>query len=416
MITFFRWRDLENQTCKARLWAGRAGLFSYVVLEFQGRAPAVRFRRAKARQNLWHRPWMVLGFVPKTTGGKMAQPIKLGVVGAGLIGLRHIAAINNTPDATLVGIVDPNDLPPGAPIGAVPIYPDLTKLFEAQQLDGIILSTPTPLHLPGALLCIAQGIPVLVEKPLATTAAEAAQIADASAAAGVPVLVGHHRRHNPLIQKAAAMIHGGAIGTVRAAQSTCWFYKPDDYFDAAPWRKQLGAGPISVNLVHDVDLMRYFCGEVTSVQALAAPSLRGFDNEDVAAAVLRFESGAIGTITVSDSITAPWSWEMTSAENPAYPVTDQSCYLIGGSDGALSLPDLRLWRHEGGKSWWNPISATSMPRASADPLINQIDHFADVIRGIATPLVSAEEGLRTMQVIEGIQTAAATQSLVRIPT
>jgi predicted dehydrogenase len=164
-----------------------------------------------------------------------------------------------------------------------------------------------------------------------------------------------------------------------------------------------------------VDLLRHFCGEVTMVQAIAAPSLRGFENEDVASATLRFANGTIGTITVSDSITAPWSWEMTAAENSAYPVTDQSCYLIGGTEGALSLPDLRLWRHEGGKSWWHPISATTYPRKAADPLIAQITHFAYVIRGKASPLVSAEEGFRTMQVIEAIQTAAATQSPVPIP-
>jgi predicted dehydrogenase len=340
----------------------------------------------------------------------MTQPVRLAVVGAGLIGRRHIQAIARSASATLAAVVEPT----GGSFGDCPVFAALDALFAARCVDGVILATPTPLHLDGALACIARGLPVLVEKPLATTADEAAQIARASDAAGVPVLVGHHRRHNPLIQKAASLIHGGAIGRVRAAQSTCWFYKPDDYFDAAPWRKCLGAGPISVNLVHDVDLMRHFCGEVASVQAIAAPSLRGFQNEDVAAAVLRFDSGAVGTITVSDSITAPWSWEMTAAENPAYPVTDQSCYLIGGTEGALSLPDLRLWRHEGGQSWWHPMSATTYPRASADPLIAQIDHFADVIHGTATPLVSAQEGFRTMQVIEAIQTAAATQGPVHI--
>ena len=85
-----------------------------------------------------------------------------------------------------------------------------------------------------------------------------------------------------------------------------------------------------------------------------------------------------------------------------------------GSDGALSIPDLRLWRHEGGRSWWHPIAATSLPRAASDPLVNQITHFADVIRGVARPLVSAEEGLRTMQVIEAIRDAADGQGIVHI--
>jgi len=344
------------------------------------------------------------------TGINMTEPVKLAVVGAGLVGRRHIAAISQAPGTVLAAVVEPS----GARFDDVHVYGDLKALFNAQQVDGVILSTPTNLHLEGALDCIARGIPVLVEKPLAATVAQAAEIARASAASGVAVLVGHHRRHNPIIQKAATLIRDGAIGDVRVAQATCWFYKPDDYFETAPWRTKQGAGPISVNLVHDIDLIRYLCGEVVSVQAQTAPSRRGFENEDLASALLSFVNGAICTVSVSDSVVAPWSWEMTSRENPIYPVTDQSCYMIGGSDGSLSIPDMRLWRHDGQKSWWNAISSTTMPRASEDPLVNQIVHFAQVIRGDAAPLVSAEEGLRTMQVIEAIQVAAQTQSLVHI--
>ena len=340
----------------------------------------------------------------------MTDPVRLAVVGAGLVGQRHIAAIAQAPAAVLAAVVEPG----GGHFGAVPVHADLAGLLDARQVDGVILSTPTTLHAQGALDCIAQGLPVLVEKPLAATVPEAAEIASASATSGVPVLVGHHRRHNPLIQKAAALIDSGAIGDIRVVQGTCWLYKPDSYFETAPWRTRHGAGPVSVNLVHDIDLIRHLCGEIVTVQAQAAPSRRGFENEDLAAAVLGFENGAIGTVSVSDSVVAPWSWEMTSGEYPVYPVTDQSCYMIGGSDGSLSIPDLRLWRHDGDKSWWSAISATTMPRPAADPLINQIIHFADVIRGDAAPLVSAEEGLRTLQVLDAIQTAARTQACVHI--
>ncbi|MGI9490331.1 MAG: Gfo/Idh/MocA family protein [Geminicoccaceae bacterium] len=118
-----------------------------------------------------------------------------------------------------------------------------------------------------------------------------------------------------------------------------------------------------VNLVHDVDLIRYLCGEVTDVQAQATPSARGYENEQVAAAVLRFENGAIGTITVADSVVSPWSWELISGEYPVYPRTAESCYLLGGSRGSISVPDLKLWTHRGERSWWKPISAR--PRTSS---------------------------------------------------
>ncbi len=229
------------------------------------------------------------------------------------------------------------------------------------------------------------------------------------------MLVGHHRRHNPLIRHAHAMIKNGKLGSVRAVHGTCWFYKPDEYFDAAPWRKCKGAGPISVNLVHDIDLIRHLVDEIVSVQAQAAPSVRGYENEDVAAAVLKFANGAVGTITVSDSIASPWSWEHTAREYPIYPATPENCYLIGGSKSSLSIPDLRLWKHDGGKQdWWSPISASCQVRESSDPLVNQMTHFADVIKGEVEPLVSGREGFLTLQVIEAIQKAAKTGETVMV--
>ncbi len=339
----------------------------------------------------------------------MSQPVKLAVVGAGLVGQRHITAMNHVDTVELVAVVEP-----GPTEQSVPVFPDLTAMFDSIDVDGVILSTPTLMHVAGAMECVARDIPVLVEKPLAASADDAQDLIDTAAAKGVPILVGHHRRHNPIIQKSAELIKDGAIGQVRAAQVTCWFYKPDNYFDVAPWRKKAGAGPISVNLVHDVDLMRHFLGEVITVQAQMAPSLRGFENEDLAAAVLRFESGAVCTITVSDSVVSPWSWELTSREYPIYPATNESCYLIGGSEGALSIPDMRLWQHEGDTSWWNPIKATAMPVSSSDPLINQIAHFEQVIRGAEDPLVTGKEGLKTLRVVEAIQVAAQTQQLIKM--
>ena len=337
----------------------------------------------------------------------MSAATRLVIAGLGLVGKRHAEAIRRLKHVELSGIVDPSDSARRyAGDWGLPWFGSLSEMFADQMPAGVILATPTPLHVDQGLECVAEGCPTLVEKPLATSAADARRLVDAARVADTPLLVGHHRRHNPLIQKAREVIESGEIGDIRTVHSNCWFYKPDCYFDEAPWRMRKGAGPISVNLVHDVDLIRHLCGEVVSVQAQAAPSRRGFENEDVAAAVLRFENGAIGTITVSDSVVSPWNWEQTAREYPVYPSTSQSCLLVGGTHGSLSIPDVTLWTHEGGRNWWNPIRATSMPRDALNPLDNQIAHFTDVISGNEQPLVSGLEGLRTLQVIEAIQTAA----------
>ena len=336
------------------------------------------------------------------------RPVRIGVVGLGLIGRRHAAILAQGGVARLVAVADPSASARAVAEGlGVPCLPDIEALLE-RDIDGVILASPTPLHAQQARVAVAAGVPALIEKPIASDGAEAAALVAMAEAAGVPLLVGHHRRHNPLVRAAKEAIDAGRLGRVCTAQATCWFHKPAGYFDEAPWRKAVGAGPISVNLAHDIDLMRHLVGEITRVQATAAPSSRGYANEEVAAAVLTHDGGAISTIAVSDIAVSPWSWEMTSAENPAYPATPESCYRIAGTDGALSVPDLRLWTHEGAPDWWSPIRATSLRRAQADPLTAQIAHFAQVIRGEAVPLVSGRDGLRTLEVIEAMQRAART--------
>jgi predicted dehydrogenase len=337
----------------------------------------------------------------------VAEKVKLIIAGIGLVGKRHADAIRLSEVAELSGIVEPSEL--GKQYSKqynIPCYPTLAEMFSAQTPDGVILATPTPLHVEQGLECIRNHCPVLIEKPLAVKAQEGEALVKTAEEEGVPVLVGHHRRHNPLIQKARAIIDEGLLGDIRAVHANCWFYKPDDYFEIAPWRKLKGAGPISVNLVHDVDLLRYLCGEVVSVQAQATQSQRGFENEDVAAAVLKFESGVIGTITVSDSVVSPWSWELTSSEYPIYPQTSEFCYLVGGSKASLSVPELKLWSHEEAPNWWSPINGEKIPKDTSDPLINQIIHFANVIAGTEKPLVTSSEGFKTLQIIEAIQKAA----------
>jgi len=343
------------------------------------------------------------------------QKVKLAISGLGLVGVRHVAAASRLSDVEVVAVVDPGN---AAKVEAarmnLAVFDTLDDLFEAQVIDGLIIATPTPLHATHAHVAIERGCPVLIEKPIATKASEAKGFVELAETKGVPVLIGHHRRHNPLIQAAKTAIEDGLLGEIRAVQALCWFYKPDTYFDAAPWRKHPGAGPISVNLVHDVDLLRYLCGDVRSLVADSAPSRRGYENEELATALLTFESGALGSLSVSDAVVSPWSWEMTAKEYPIYPVTDQSCYQIGGTRGALSIPDLTLWRHEGEPDWWQPMRQEALAYEEADPLIRQLAHFRDVILGQDQPLVSGREGLKSLQVIEAIASSAKTGSRERL--
>ena len=337
---------------------------------------------------------------------------RIVVVGAGLIGRKHVELVAR--HARLEAVVDPapaaRDL---AKANGAAWFADLAECLDAVRPDGAIIASPNGVHLEHAQLCFDAGLPVLIEKPLADSVAAGWVIVERAHSTDVPVLVGHHRRHSPVVDAAHEIIHEGRLGRIVAVNALFWLHKPADYFNMA-WRTKTGGGPVYINLIHDIDLLQHLCGPIRSVQAREARDVRGFEVEDTSAVILSFENGALGTVTISDTVSAPWSWELTSGENPAYPKTDQSCYMIGGTEGSLSLPDLRVWSHVGTQSWWSPIEAEKVEITPSDPVAAQFRHFLDIVEGRATARVTAEDGLRNIMVLEAIKTAASTGGSVPV--
>jgi len=150
------------------------------------------------------------------------------------------------------------------------------------------------------------------------------------------------------------------------------------------------------------------------VQAFQSSAARGHEVEDTAAVTIQFASGVLGTVTVSDCIVAPWSWELTAAENPAYPKTQQTCYLIGGTQGSLEVPTGKVWQQDEPHSRWRALQSRQIETAVQDPLDAQIQHFCRVIARTEPPLVSAAEGVATLRVIEAIKKSAISNSSIEI--
>lgn len=344
----------------------------------------------------------------------MSKATRLSVMGAGLIGKRHIEHILTRPEASLASIIDPlpaaRELAQSLNIGWYPFFRDIPP---NDRPEGVIVATPNQMHVANGMECIDAGIPVLIEKPIADDLAGAERLVDSAERQGVALLVGHHRRHNPMIQRAKAEIDSGRLGKIISVHGMFWLIKPDDYFDLA-WRREKGAGPVFLNLIHDVDLLRYLCGEIAAVQAAQSNRVRGNAVEETAVIILHFQSGALGTVNVSDTIPAPWSWEFTSGENPTYSHTQETCYQIGGTRASLAIPQLDLWQHPSEASWWVPIERKRLSYAPVDPLGLQIANFCAVIRGAAEPVVSGREGLNTLRVIDAVKRSAESGALVSV--
>src|SRR4051794_27265068 len=342
----------------------------------------------------------------------MSGPMRIGVAGAGLIGRRHVELIAASPDCVPAASAAPADAARDfAQARGIPCYPDHRDLLDREAPDGMIVASPNALHVTMALDCVERGIPALVEKPVADTVASAQRLCKAAQRSGVPVLVGHHRRHNPIIKEVREQIAGGLIGQLTAVAGLWLLRKPDDYFDVA-WRRERGGGPILINLIHDIDNLRFICGEIAEVQALTSNKARGFAVEDTAALLLRFASGAIGTVTMSDATPAPWSWELASGENATYPRQEQPCYFLAGTKGSLSVPTMQLWSYAGESGWYAPLARTDLVAGALDPLAEQLRHFLAVIARRETPLIPVEDAIGTLAVVEAVSEAARTGTRV----
>lgn len=343
------------------------------------------------------------------------EPVRLAVVGMGSIGRVHAEAIIGSDRARLVAasalLATGGELIDDG--GAVPVYTDYREVLRHRP-EGVIVATPNQDHADIGEFFAGAGIHVLVEKPLAESVESARNLIDACHSAGVSILVGHHRRHNSRVDAAKRRVKL-VLGTLVATNTLITMRKPDEYYEVH-WRTITGAGPLLVNVIHEIDVLRVLFGEIGEVQA-SARNLRGHEFEDTFAIVLRYRSGALGTIIASDSTPSPWSWELSVPEGMGFPTYGQDNAMFLGTRGSIAFPSLREWRFEGepqDPGMRHKLTSQVPKFQHNDPYHDQIDHFADVIRHDVPPLVDGEDALRTLAVVEAIQIAAESGSVVDV--
>jgi predicted dehydrogenase len=343
---------------------------------------------------------------------------RIAVAGAGYIGLAHMGVARSSATVELCAVVDPSPAAKAhAGAAGVPLYASLAELFAKDKPDGVVLATPNPLHVQQALECIAAGVPMLLEKPIAQTVVEAVGLVRAADEAKARLLIGHHRAHSPIMAKAKQVIDSGVLGRLVAVTGSAMFVKPDHYFEDAPWRREMGAGPILLNMIHEVHNLRMLAGDIVAVQAFKSHAVRGFAVEDTVAISLRFANGVLGSFLLSDTAASPKSWEQTSQENKAYPTyDDEDCYVIAGTNGSLAIPTMRLktYPRAEDRSWWKPFEVGTVGMVRDDPIKHQMEHFGAVVRGEVQPLVSARDGLANLRVTEAIVAAANSGTTIDI--
>ena len=317
------------------------------------------------------------------------------------MGDRHVELIHSDTGCELVGVCDSDSgkRDVGDKYG-VPFFSNIKTLIEKTHPEGAVIATPSAHHAEAVRICSRYGVHVLIEKPMSNTPSSAQEIVDLSKNTQIKVLVGHHRRYNSLVKTTRDIISSGEIGKLAAVSMLRTLMKPPDYFNVT-WRTlRPDGGPVMINLVHELDSLRYLCGEITQVFAHLSSTTRGFEVEDSASISLNFNSGAVGSILASETVVSPWSYESTSRENPLYFHTNENCYYFLGTSGSLAFPQMHLWRYIDSNStgWQHELRRVECPVETRDALTEQLSHFCEVVRGNEDPLVDAEDGAQSLKV------------------
>ena len=345
----------------------------------------------------------------------MKKKINISIIGTGLMGLQHIKAILKSKKANLHSIIDITDNAKKLSNKyKIPLYSNVSSLLKSKQLDAVIVATPNQLHEKHTISFLKKKIPVLLEKPISDNIKSAKKIIITAKINKTPLLIGYHRRHNSIVSKVKDIIRSGKLGNIVSANVLCWLYKHKEYFKES-WRIRRGGGPLGINLVHDIDMICYLLGSIKYVQAFTTNKTRKYKVEDTATVNLIFDSGALCTLNISDTIVAPWSYELTAGENPAYPITNQSAYMIGGTKGSIQFPNLKYWFYKKERSWWNKIFLKSdIKKKDDNTLVNQIDHFSDVVLKKVKPKVNGNDGLNSLKIFAAITKSAKTGKKIKI--
>ena len=345
-------------------------------------------------------------------------PISIAVVGAGMIGRKHISVVQQSKHASLAAVVDPTQA--GRDVARMhdcehfSTVQDLLK--SASKIDAAIICTPNETHVAISEQFAAHGVHLLIEKPISPNVAEGRRLLEVCKDHSVKVCVGHHRRFHASIEAAKNLLDAGTIGRVLGVSGLWASLKPDAYFEEnGRWRAAEEGGVVLINLVHDLDLLQYFFGPIVRVYAEQAPSTRGNVTEEGVALTLRFENGVVGTFLALDNSPSPFSMERGTGENPVFPFTGKDCYRVFGSKGVLSVPDGTLSTPiDTARGWNSELNEQKLQWEKTEVYEKQLENLVGVVRGHEEPKCSGAAGSAAVAACDAVRRSLITGMPVEI--
>lgn len=317
------------------------------------------------------------------------RKVRFAVLGCGGISQSHLQGIERTEEADLVAVCDANEQRArdcAARLG-VRAYTSYAELLHQPDVDAVCICTPSGMHAEQTVMAAEAGKHVVCEKPMAIRLEDVDRMIDACERAGVRLTTIFPRRLSPTAQYVKRLIDEGRLGKLSLCAGYVKFYRDQAYYDSAGWRGTWamdGGGAMMNQGIHTVDLLQWLAGPVDSLFGYAKNVLRDIEVEDTAVAVLRFRSGALGTIEATT----------TAYEQPGHRI------VLHGDKGTVILTNDAITTLD---IVGEEVAIPELPpfQAVPDGHAAQIRDMAQAILEGRPPRITGEDGRHSLEIILG---------------
>jgi len=329
--------------------------------------------------------------------------VGFALVGCGSIAVKHLEAIRQVPTAQMMAVydADPDQAKKfAAQYGTayVETFPELLRKDEVQVID---ICAPSAFHAELAKASAQAGKHVLVEKPMALTLADADEMIEACAKAGVKLSVVLQNRYKPAVAGLKKAVEKGLLGKLTHGTATVRWNRNRQYYQGSPWRENtlLGGGVLINQAIHNIDLLQWLMGEVESVFAFTARRLLTLEAEDVACGVIRFKNGALGTVEAASTI---------------YPKNLEESLNIFGEKGTVIIGGVRA---DQVLVWDLAEDDQEISKSCYGTARGHIPVIEDMVRCIkegTSPRVDGEAGRKSLQLVLALHESARTEKVIKL--
>jgi predicted dehydrogenase len=354
---------------------------------------------------------------------------KISIAGCGKVAHLHAKAIHNIKNAKLAGVWSrtPATAKNFASQYKTKAFADINQMVNESESDLVIVCTPHPFHRQPAVAAAEAGANVLVEKPLASDLQDCDAIINACRVRYGMLGVISQRRWFPPVRRVKEAIDAGKIGKPVLAEVTLLGWRDKAYYDSDSWRgtwKDEGGGVLVNQSPHQLDILLWLMGDVDEVYGIWRNLNHPYiEVDDTAIAIVKFKSGAIGNILVSNSQKPGIYGKVhVHGENGASVgvQTDGGAMFIAGMTGVVEPSLNDLWTIPGEEHLlkkWNKEDTDTFN--SLDPTVYfmqcQIEDYLDAIKNNRDPYVNGEAGRKTVELFTAIYRSTRDNAPVKFP-